>query len=320
LKLALLDDYQGVALAMADWAPVRARAEITVFRKAFASPDAAAAALADFDVIGAMRERTRFPRDMLARLPKLKCIVTTGMQNAAIDMAAARERGIIVSGTTNGPGGHATAELAWALLLALARRIPAEDAAMRAGEWQTFVGTVLYGKTIGLIGLGRIGSLMAGYARAFGMNVIAWSPRLTDERAASVGAKRMEKDALLAEADIVSLHVALNDGTRGLIGANELARMKPGALLVNTARGPVVDEAALLAALREGRLAGAALDVFDREPLPAGHPLLAVDGRVVLSPHIGYVAQEVYRAFYGDTAEAILAFLDGKPVRVLNAG
>jgi len=318
VKLALLDDYQGIALTMADWAAVRGRAEIAVFREPFPSLEAAAAALGDFEILGIMRERLRFPREMFARLPKLKCLITTGGQNAAIDLLAASERGVVVCGTANGPGQRATAELTWGLVLAAARHIAAEDAAVRAGKWQTTLGALLYGKTIGIVGLGAVGSLVAGYAGAFGMRVLAWSAKLAGDRAAAFGARRVDKDTLLAESDIVSLHVSLNDETRGLIGAREIARMRPGAILVNTARGPVVDEAALISALRDGRIAGAALDVFDREPLPAGHPLRGFGGRVVLAPHIGYVTEEVYRGFYRDMAEAAHAFLDGKPIRVLN--
>ena len=317
MRIAILDDYQGVALELADWSAIRARAEIVVFRRAFADPDAAAAALASFEIVCAMRERTPFPRALLARLPRLKCLVTTGMANASIDLAAAREQGIVVCGTSHGPGQAATAELAFALMLAAARGLVAEDRAVRAGAWQTRLGFMLRGKTLGIVGLGAVGRHLAGYAAAFGMSVLAWSRSLDDERAARSGARRAPLDDLLAQSDFVSLNVALNEGTRGLIGARELALMKPGAILVNTARGPVVDEAALIAALRENRLAGAALDVYAREPLPADHPFRAMPDKIVLAPHIGYVTREVYDVFYRDTAEAVLAFLNGAPIRTL---
>jgi phosphoglycerate dehydrogenase-like enzyme len=318
MKLALLDDYQGVALALADWEAVRRKAEIEVFRTPFPDLEAAAAALAAFEMIGIMRERTRFPREMFARLPRLRCLITTGSGNAAIDLATARERGVVVCGTSNGSGQRATAELAWGLVIAAARNLVGEDAAVRAGQWQTGAGALLHGKTIGIIGLGAVGSIVAGYAKVFGMRVLAWSRSLTDARAAELGAERVERDALLAASDIVSLHVSLNDGTRGLIAAREFGLMKPGAILVNTARGPVIDESALIEALRSSRIARAALDVFDREPLPATHALRSFGDRVILAPHIGYVTEEVYRVFYRDTAEAALAFLEGRPVRVLN--
>jgi phosphoglycerate dehydrogenase-like enzyme len=320
VKLAILDDYQGVALAMADWRPLAGRAAIEVFRHPFDGIDAAAAALADFDILCIMRERVRFPREMFARLPKLKCLVTTGGGNAAIDLAAARDHGVVVCGTTNGPGQRATAELTWGLILAASRHLVAEDGAVRAGRWQTTVGALLYGKTIGIVGLGAVGGQVARFAGAFGMRVLAWSATLTTDRAAEFGARRVEKDLLLGDSDIVSVHVTLNDRTRGLIGAREFALMKPATLFVNTARGPVIDEAALIAALAENRIAGAALDVFDREPLPADHALRGFGAKVILSPHIGYVTEEVYRVFYRDTAEAALAFIAGKPIRVLNAG
>lgn len=318
MKLGLLDDYQGVALVMADWSALVGRAEIEVFREPFADLDAAAAALAEFDILCIMRERLRFPGALIERLPRLKCLITTGSYNAAIDLAAATARGVIVCGTTNGPGTTATAELAWGLVLAAVRQLPREDRAVRHGQWQTGLGRLVEGRTIGLIGLGAVGSVVARYAAAFGMRMLAWSPNLTAERAAEFGARRVDKEVLLRESDIVSLHIVLSDRTRGLIGARELALMRRSAVLVNTSRGPLVDEAALVAALAEGRIAGAALDVFDHEPLPAGHPLRGCADRVVLTPHIGYVTEEVYRVFYRDTAEAARAFLDGKPIRVLN--
>ena len=319
MKLALLDDYQRVALTLADWSALQRRVEIRTFHAPFAGLDAAAAALAEFDILCIMRERLPFPRALFERLPRLKCLVTTGSVNFAIDLAAAKDHGVTVCGTTNGPGRRATAELAWGLALAAARHIVGEDRGLRAGRWQTALGTVLDGKTLGVVGLGHVGGMVVRYARAFGMRVLAWSANLTEAQAAAHGAERVEKDALLRQSDIVSIHTILSDRTRGLIGARELALMKPSAILVNTSRGPVVDEAALISALAEQRIAGAALDVFDREPLPHDHPLRKFPDRVILTPHIGYVAEEVYRVFYQETVDAVLAWLDGKPIRALTA-
>ena len=313
-RVAVLDDYQQAALTSADWSPLAGRADVTVFTGHVADPAALAARLAPFEVIVAMRERTPFPADLLRQLPALKLLVTTGMANAAIDLAAARDRGVVVCGT--GGSAASTAELTWALLLALVRSVPAEDARIRSGGWQHTVGHELAGRTIGLLGLGRIGERVAGYARAFGMEVIAWSQHLTAERARGCGAELVSKPDLFARAGVVSIHVRLSERTAGLVGAAELALLGPGGYLVNTSRGPIVDEAALIAALRDGVIAGAALDVYDVEPLPAGHPLRSLPNSV-LTPHLGYVSTEGYAVFYGEAVADIVAWLDGSPVRVL---
>jgi phosphoglycerate dehydrogenase-like enzyme len=313
-RIALLDDYQSVALRMADWRSLPADVEVVAFRDHLAGPDAVAARLADFDVVMALRERTPFPRGLLERLPRLRLLVTAGMRNAAIDLAAAADRGIVVCGTAGLP--YPTAELAWGLVLALARHIPAEDRATREGRWQETVGRGLNGKTLGVLGLGTLGSRVARFGRAFEMTVLAWSQNLTAERAAEVGATLAGKDELLARADVVSIHLVLSDRTRGLIGARELQRMKRTAYLVNTSRGPIVDEAALVHALREGTIAGAGLDVFDEEPLPPDHPLRGLPNTVI-APHLGYVTEETYRVFYGQALEDVQAYLRGAPIRVL---
>jgi phosphoglycerate dehydrogenase-like enzyme len=316
-KIALLDDYQRVAFAMADWSALRARAEITAFDRHLA-PDEAAAALAPFDIVCHVRERMAFPGTLIAALPNLKFIAVTGPGHRTLDLAAATARGIVVSNTVGrSDGAHATPELTLGLMLALTRRIALEDRRMRQGLWQGTLGTVLYGKTLGIVGLGRVGGRVAALARAFGMKVIAWSENLTEERAASAGATLVTKDALFRSSDIVSVHLVLSGRSRGTVGASELALMKPTAYLVNTARGPIVDEAALIDALGRGAIAGAALDVYDREPLAPDHPLRALD-TVVLTPHLGYVSEEGYRAYYAETVENIQAFLDGAPIRVLN--
>jgi phosphoglycerate dehydrogenase-like enzyme len=312
--VAILDDYQGVALTAAPWH--RLPADVEAFGDHVDDDDALAARLEPFDVVVAMRERTPFTAERLERLPRLRLLVTTGMGNAAIDMEAARRAGVTVAGTGGVASG--TAELTWALILALARRVPAEDAALRAGDWQRTVGRDLSGRTLGVIGLGRQGGQVARIGRAFGMRVLTWSAHMTPERAAERGAEAAELAALLREADVVTVHVRLNDGTRGLIGERELALMKPDALLVNTSRGPVVDEAALVAALHDGTIGGAALDVFDTEPLPAGHPLLDAPN-TVLTPHIGYVTEDTYRVFFTEALEDVEAWLRGDPVRVLAA-
>ncbi|HEX2036669.1 MAG TPA: D-2-hydroxyacid dehydrogenase family protein [Chloroflexota bacterium] len=316
VRVAILDDYQGVALQMADWGTLPTGTELQVFRHHLADEVAVAERLADVEVVVAMRERTPFPRRLLERLPKLRLLVTTGMRNASIDLAAATERGIVVCGT--GGVGAATAELTWGLILALLRQIPREDAATRGGAWQVSVGVGLHDKTLGVLGLGNLGSRVATVGRAFGMRVVAWSQNLTAARAAEVGATLVGKDELLAQADILSIHLVLSERTRGLIGARELGLMKPTAYLVNTSRGPIVDEAALIDALRRSAIAGAALDVFDVEPLPADHPLRGLPNTVV-TPHLGYVTAETYRVFFGDAVEDIRRFLAGTPVRVLSA-
>jgi phosphoglycerate dehydrogenase-like enzyme len=315
LRVAILDDYQGVALRLADWQSLHPAAQMQSFIDHIDDLDALAKRLHVFEGLVLMRERTPMPRVLLERLPNLRLIVTAGMRNAAIDLAAASERRVQVCGTDMLP--YPTAELTWGLILALLRQIPREDRAIRDGYWQTTLGLGLKGKTLGLLGLGRLGSQVAKIAQAFGMEVIAWSENLTAERAAAAGAALVDKAALFARADIVSIHVVLSVRTRGIVGAAELARMKPTAFLVNTSRGPIVDEAALLDALRRRRIAGAALDVFEPEPLPRDHPLLALDN-VMLTPHLGYVTEENYRLIYAQAVEDIRAFLDGTVLRGLN--
>ena len=316
-RIALLDDYQRVAFSMADWSAVRARAEIEQFDRNLPL-DQAAAVLAPFDIVCHVRERMAFPGTLIAALPNLRMIGVTGPGHRTLDLAAATARGIVVCNTTGrGSGAHATPELALGLMLALTRHIAAEDRRMRQGLWQGTVGTVMHGKALGIVGLGRVGGRVAALARAFGMEVIAWSQNLTEARAAECGARRVEKDELFRASDIVSVHLVLSGRTRGIVGAREIGLMKRSAYLVNTARGPIVDEAALVDALRRRAIAGAALDVYGEEPLPPVHPLRALDN-TVLTPHLGYVSEEGYRTYYGETVENILAFLDGKPVRVLN--
>ncbi len=316
-KVAVLDDYQGVALKLADWQSLPASVSVTVFREPLGDLDAAAAALAPFDCVCLMRERLPFPRALFERLPRLRLVVLTGMRSPSLDAAAATDHGVVISHTRGGGTDATTSELAWALILAAARHLPQEDRRMRAGGWQATVGMTLQGKTLGVLGLGKLGSRVAKIGQAFGMNVIAWSANLKAERAAEIGAVRVEKDELFARADVVTIHLVLSDRTRGLVGARELDLMKPGALLINTSRGPIVDEAALVEALRSGRLGGAGMDVFNTEPLPREHPLRHLDN-VVLSPHLGYVTTESYAQYYQDTVEDIAAFLTGAPTRVLN--
>ena len=307
MKVAILDDYQDVALRLADWSGVRRRAEITVFNDHLADPAALVERLRPFDVVCIMRERTPLSRDILQQLPRLKLIASTGPRNAAIDMRAAAERGIVVTAT--GYESTPTIELSWALILATARHLAREAASVRAGGWQTSIGVNLRGKCLGVIGLGNIGKEVARIALAFGMTVIAWSENLTSEVASAAGATLVDKDALFRQADIVTIHLILSRRTSGLVGAAELALMKPTAWLINTSRGPIVDQAALIEALQARRIAGAALDVFDTEPLPADHPFRRLDN-VLATPHIGYVTQELYRTFYGDAAASIAAWLE----------
>jgi phosphoglycerate dehydrogenase-like enzyme len=317
VRVAVLDDYQKVAASMADWAGRLPDAEVRFFSEHIPDPDALVAALEPFDVVVAMRERTAFPREVLARLPRLRLLVTTGMRNAAIDVAAARERDVVVAGTRGSAG--TTAELTWALILGLVRSVAADDARIRAGRWQEAVGLDLDGRTLGVVGLGRLGARVAGVGRAFGMNVIAWSPNLTPERAAEHGVSLATKAELFGSADIVTLHMVLSDRSRGLVGAADLRSMKPSAFLVNTSRAGLVDTGALRRALEEGWIAGAGLDVFDVEPLPQDHWLRAAP-RTLLSPHMGYVTEHSYRIFYADVVEDIAAFLEGSPIRTLDAG
>jgi phosphoglycerate dehydrogenase-like enzyme len=306
MQVAILDDYQNVALSMADWSEVAARAEITVFTDHLADQDAVVERLAPFDVVCVMRERTPLPRSVIERLPRLKMIASTGPFNASIDIEAAKEHGIYISTT----GGYieSTVELTWALILATARRIVDESLSVRSGGWQTSVGHQLGGTVLGVLGLGRIGTRVARVGAAFGMDVIAWSSNLTPDAAEKSGATHVSKDELFSRADVLTIHLVLSERSRGLVGAAELGLMKPTALLVNTSRGPIVDEAALIDALRSRRFAGAGLDVFDTEPLPDGHPLRTLDN-VVATPHIGYVAERVYRTFYGEAAGKIARWL-----------
>jgi phosphoglycerate dehydrogenase-like enzyme len=313
-RVVVLDDYQHVALSCADWSPLAGRAEVEVLHGHLADEDAVVAALAGAAVVVAMRERTPFPASTLARLPELRLLVTTGMRNASLDLAAAAAQGVLVCGT--GGTGAATGELAWGLLIALARQLPAELAGVRDGRWQVALGRELAGGTLGLLGLGRIGRQVAGYARAFGMHPIAWSQNLTAERAADGGAELVDKDELFRRADAVSIHVQLSPRTRGLVGAHELALLGPRGHLVNTSRGPIVDQDALLAALTAGTIAGAALDTYDVEPLPLDHPFRTLP-TVIATPHIGYVSQQAYEVYYGEIVEDVVGWLDGSPVRAL---
>jgi phosphoglycerate dehydrogenase-like enzyme len=315
-RVAILDDYQRVALQMADWSVLPADCQVQVFRDHLTELDALVQRLRDFEVITCMRERTPFGRDLLQRLPNLRLLVTTGMRNAAIDLKAATELGILVCGTAGGPDAP-PAELTWALILALVRHLPQEDVATRAGHWGTTVGMSLESKVLGILGLGRLGSKVAKVGLAFEMSVIAWSQNLTAERAAQHGATLVSKDELFARSDILSIHVQLSARTRGLVGARELGLMKPTAYLINTARGPIVDEAALVQVLQARTIAGAGLDVFDQEPLPPGHPLTLLEN-TLLVPHIGYVTEDQYRVRYRDTVENVAAYLKGEPLRVLN--
>jgi len=314
MRLSILDDYQGVALEMADWSPLEGRVEIVVERKPFADEDAAARAFAGSEIVAAMRERTPFPRSLVERLPNLKLLNTTGMRNASFDLAALRDRGVVVCGTEG--GGLDTAELTSGLILGAARRIAEDHRSMRDGLWQTRIGNRLEGKTLGVLGLGRLGSAVARVGLAFDMKVIAWSPNLTAERAAAVGVERVDKEALLRQSDVLSVHMVLSPRSHGLVGRNDIALMKKTAILVNTSRGPIVDAYAVIEALEAGRLGCAAFDVYDREPLPADHPLRRTPN-VLLTPHIGYVTEENYRSSYPQIVENVVAFLDGHPVRVI---
>jgi phosphoglycerate dehydrogenase-like enzyme len=314
-RCAVLDDYQNVALKMADWSKLTGDADGTVFIERLGDEAAVARALQGFGIVCVMRERTPFPRSLIEKLPDLKLLVTTGLKNASIDIAAAKERGITVCGTEGAK--HPTAELAIGLMIDLARSISVENARMKAGEaWQATVGADLYGHTLGVIGLGNLGQRVARVAQAFGMNVIAWSQNLTPERCKEHGVGYATKADLFQQSDFISIHMVLSDRTRGLVDKTDLAMMKPTAYLINTSRGPIIDEAALVAALQNKTIAGAGLDVFDVEPLPRDHVLRTLPN-VVLTPHLGYVTQDGYRMFYGGTVEAVRAWLDGKPIRVI---
>jgi phosphoglycerate dehydrogenase-like enzyme len=318
LQCVILDDYQNVARGFADWAPLDGKVDLRVLTEHIADRDALVAALADAAIVVAMRERTPFDAALLARLPNLRLLITTGMVNASIDMKAAAARGIVVCGAPGSPGGS-TADLTFGLILSLMRQIPREaENLRRGGPWQLTVGRELHGKRLSILGLGNLGKRVARIAKAFGMQVSAWSENLTRERCEQEGVEHAGSlQALLSQADILTLHLLLSERTRGLLGSRELALMKPDAVLVNTSRGPIVDEAALIAALRDRRIAAAALDVYDREPLPANHPFRTLDN-VLATPHLGYVTQEAYRGYFGHAVEDIRAFLDGRPIRVLN--
>jgi phosphoglycerate dehydrogenase-like enzyme len=310
LRCAILDDYYDTALTLADWPKLADRVDTTTFTHHFASEKDAQSALADFDIICAMRERTAFPRSLIEALPKLKLLLTSGMRNASIDMEAAKARDVVVCGTQYGR--DPTAALTMALMLELTRKVGQENARMHAGEpWQKLGGIEIEGKTLGVVGLGKLGTRISELAKAFGMNVIAWSPNLTQERCAAAGVGFATKEQLFSTADIVTIHVVLSDRSRGLVGRDDLARMKPSAYLINTARGPIVDEAALLDVLRQKRIAGAGLDVFSVEPLPLDHPFRKLDN-LVLTPHLGYVTEESFRAHYGQMVDCIGAWLAGE--------
>ncbi|MGV9320370.1 D-2-hydroxyacid dehydrogenase family protein [Streptomyces sp. NPDC003660] len=316
LRCAVLDDYQGVATEVADWAPLDGRVNVVAFREHLDGEDALVAALADFDIVVTLRERVPFPAALIARLPRLKLLIASGMRNSVIDYAAARAHGVTVCGTAS--SSTPPVELTWALLLGLARGIVEESGALRSGgPWQSTLGADLHGRRLGLLGLGKIGSRVAAVGLAFGMRVSAWSPHLTAERADEVGVDlAVSKEELLADSDFVSVHLALGDRSRKLLGAPELALMKPTAYLVNTSRAAIVDQDALLDALRTGRIAGAAVDVYDTEPLPADHPLRTAPN-LLATPHLGYVSRANYRTYYGQAVENIEAYLKGAPLRRL---
>jgi D-3-phosphoglycerate dehydrogenase len=316
VRCAILDDYQNVALKVADWTKVKGRADIKVFSEHLGGSDKVIATLQDFEIIVAMRERTGFPKKVIDALPALKLLITTGMRNASIDTEAAKARGVTVCGT--GTFGNPTSGVAIGLMLELTRRIGYENARLHAGApWQTTIGLDLEGMTLGILGLGKLGTRTANIAKAFGMKVIAWSQNLTPEKCREAGVEYVTKDELFRQSDFITIHVVLSPRSRGLIGAAELGLMKPTAFLVNTSRGPIVDEAALIVALRGGKIAGAGLDVFDVEPLPLDHPFRKMDN-VVITPHLGYVSEQNYRRYFADAVEDIRGFLDGKPVRVLS--
>ena len=322
LRVTVLDDFQDVARAMAPWARLGDELELTVLREHVADREALAAAIGDTEVVVAMRERTRIDAALFAALPRLRLVVTTGSANVAIDVAAATAHGVTVCGTGSGPPPSdpprtsSTAELTWALVLSAVRHVAQEDRALREGRWQTTIGRDLGGLRLGVIGLGRLGRQVAGFGKAFGMDVVAWSQNLTEAAAREAGVRAVSRDELLSTADVVTIHLVLSERSRGLLGAGELALMKPDAILVNTSRGPIVDEDALVAALEAGRLGGAGLDVFATEPLPADHPLLRAP-RTVLTPHIGFVTEATYERWYEDIVEDVVAWRAGAPIRVI---
>jgi phosphoglycerate dehydrogenase-like enzyme len=315
LRCAILDDYQNVVLSSADWSKVTGDVDIKVFNEHLGGPDKVIAALQDFAIIVATRERTGFPKQMIDALPNLKLLITTGMRNASIDTEAAKARGVVVCGT--GAFGSPTSGIAIGLMLELTRHIGYENARLHAGAaWQTTIGPELEGLTLGVLGLGKLGQRTANIAKAFGMKVIAWSQNLTPEKCAEAGVGYVGKDDLFRQSDFVTIHVVLSQRSRGLVGAKEIGLMKPTAYLINTSRGPIIDEAAMLTALRDSTIAGAGLDVFDVEPLPLDHPLRKMDN-VVITPHLGYVSTQNYKHYFSGVVEDIRGFLDGKPVRVM---
>ena len=316
MRIAVLDDYLTIVDRLADWSEVRARAELEIFDRHLGNEDQVAATLADFEIVVAQRERTQFPGSLLERLPKLKLLVTTAMRNRAIDLAAARQCSIVVCGTPVHP--YPPSELTWALILALVTRIREHDATIRAGKWLSGLHGALHGKTLGILGLGTLGKQVAIVGIAFGMNVVAWSRNLSDEEAQANGARRVDLEELLKISDIVSVHLFLGPEMKGLIGPREFDLMKPSAYLVNTARGPIVDEAAMVDALTNHKIAGAGLDVYDEEPLPVDHPLRSLTN-TVLVPHAAGLTEDGLSVMYEGAVEDILAFLDGSPIRVLNA-
>jgi phosphoglycerate dehydrogenase-like enzyme len=313
IRIGILDDFQNVTRSIADWGRLPPQASVTVFNAHFEDGELIAR-LAPFDVLVITRERTPFTRDVIERLPNLKLLVTAGWRNLGIDMAACRERGILVCGTE--AGSSPTAELAWGLILAVARHIAEEDAALRRGQWQSTIGVTLKGKTLGILGLGRLGAQMARIGNAFDMNVIAWSQNLTTERAAEAGALRVEKSELFRLSDVLTIHLLLSERTRGLVGRAEIGLMKKDSILVNTARAAIVDEAALIDALKTGQIAGAGLDVYSREPLPPDAPILAAPN-TVLTPHLGYVTRETYGIYFPQALEDIEAWITGAPIRII---
>jgi phosphoglycerate dehydrogenase-like enzyme len=314
-RCAILDDYQNIALSSADWSPVKGDVDIKTFTAHLGGPDKVIAALQDFDIVVGMRERTGFPKQVIDALPNLKLLITTGMRNASIDTEAAKARGVTVCGT--GAFGSPTSGIAIGLMLELTRHIGYENARLHAGApWQTTIGPELEGLTLGVLGLGKLGQRTAAIAKAFGMKVIAWSQNLTPEKCAEAGVGYVVKDDLFRQSDFISIHVVLSQRSRGLVGAKEIGLMKPTAYLINTSRGPIIDEAAMLAALRDKKIAGAGLDVFDVEPLPLDHPLRKMDNAVI-TPHLGYVSTQNYKHYFSGVVEDIRGFLDGKPVRVM---
>jgi D-3-phosphoglycerate dehydrogenase len=315
VRCAILDDYQNVALKIGDWSKLKGDVDFKAFNAHLDGPDKVVAALTDYAIVVAMRERTAFPKQVIDALPNLKLLITTGARNASIDTEAAKARGVTVCGT--GSFGSPTSGIAIGLMLELTRHIGYENARLHAGaSWQTTIGPDLEGMTLGVLGLGKLGTRTANIAKAFGMKVIAWSQNLTPEKCAEAGVGYVSKEDLFRQSDFITIHVVLSPRSRGLVGAKELGLMKPSAFIINTSRGPIIDEAALLTALREKKIAGAGLDVFDIEPLPIDHPLRKMDN-VVLTPHLGYVSEQNYKYYFAGVVEDIRGFLDGKPVRVM---